>query len=66
MMQLFFLHTQDVFMEFGIVSEGSIKGVLSGKHYNRSVLCDKIMYQALQRLRLQAFLDYEAEDQMMT
>ena len=24
-----------MFIESGIVSEGSIKGVLSGKHYNR-------------------------------
>lgn len=44
-------------IESGIVSEGSIKGVLSGKHYNRSVLCHKMMYEALQRLRFEAFLD---------
>lgn len=55
-----------MFIESGIVSEGSIKGVLSGKHYNRSVLCHKIMYEALQRLRLEAFLDYVAEDHEMT
>lgn len=46
-----------MFIESGIVSEGSIKGVLSGKHYNRSVLCHKTMYEALQRLRFEAFLD---------
>ena len=51
-----------MFIESGIVSEGSIKGILSGKHYNRSVLCHKIMYEALQRLRFQAFLDSRTED----
>ena len=56
------MYLQDVFIESGIVSEGSIKGILSGKHYNRSVLCHKIMYEALQRLRFQAFLDSRTED----
>ncbi|CAB3997648.1 Hypothetical predicted protein [Paramuricea clavata] len=53
---------KDVFIEPGIVSEGSIQGVLSGKHYNRSVSCHKIMYEALQRLRFQAFMDQMTEE----
>ena len=32
-------------------------GVLSGKHYNRSVFCHKIMHEAFQRLRFETFLD---------
>ena len=55
-----------MFIESGIVSEGSIKGVLSGKHYNRSVFCHKVMYEALQRLRLEAFLEYVEEDHEMS
>ena len=51
-----------MFIESGIVSEGSVKGVLSGKHYNRSVSCHKIMYEALQRLRFEAFLDSITEN----
>ena len=39
------------------MSEGSIKGVMSGKHYNRSLFCHKTMYEALQRLRFEEFLD---------
>ena len=54
---LFLAYFRDVVIESGIVSEGSIKGVLSGKHYNRSVSCHKVMYEALQRLRFQSFLD---------
>ena len=46
-----------MFIESGIVSEGSIGGVLSGKQYNRSVACHKTMYEALQRIRFEAFLD---------
>jgi hypothetical protein len=60
---------QDLFIESGVVSEGSIKGVLSGKHYNRSVFCHKIVYEAMQRLRFEAFLenltDGEKEDRIM-
>ena len=48
---------QDVFIEFSIVSEGSVKGVLTGKHYNWSVFCHKILYEAIQRLRFDAFFD---------
>ena len=55
-----------MFIESGIVSEGSIKGVLSGKHYNQSVFCHKVMCEALQRLRLKAFLDYVEEDHKMS
>ena len=48
---------QDVFIEFSIISEWSVKGVLTGKHYNRSVFCHKILYEAMQRLRFDAFFD---------
>lgn len=39
------------------MSEGSVKSVLSGKNYNRSMSCHKILYEALQRLRFEAYLD---------
>ena len=52
-----FRSKQDVFIESGIISEGSVKGVLTGKHYNRSVFCHKILYEAVQRLRFEAFFD---------
>lgn len=44
-------------IESGLVSEGSIAGVLSGKHYNRSITSHKILYEALQRLRFEAFME---------
>jgi hypothetical protein len=52
-----FVFVYDILIESGIVSEGSIKGVLTGKHYNRSVFCHKIMHEAFQRLRFETFLD---------
>ena len=33
-----------------------MKGVLSGKLYNRSILCHKMVYEAMQRLPFEAFL----------
>ena len=42
-------------IESEIVAPGSIKSVLSGKHYNHSMRAHKIIYEAMQRLRLEAF-----------
>lgn len=50
-------------IESGIISVGSIRGVLSGKHYNRSVMCHKLVYDAMERLRFQAFLDALDDDE---
>ena len=42
-------------IESEIVAPGSVKGVLSGKHYNRCIRTHKLIYEAMERLRLQAF-----------
>jgi hypothetical protein len=42
-------------IESEIVAPGSLKGVLSGKHYNRCVRAHKMIYEAMERLRFQAF-----------
>jgi hypothetical protein len=42
-------------IESEIVAPGSLKGVLSGKHYNRRVRAHKMIYEAMERLRFQAF-----------
>ena len=51
------------------MSEGSVSGVLSGKHYNRSVFCHKIVHEAMQRMRFEAFMesldDQEKHDRIM-
>ncbi len=44
-------------IESGVVAPGSVKGVLTGKHYNRCVRAHKVVYEALQRLRFRAFYD---------
>ena len=47
---------EDILIEADIVTPGSIKGILSGHHY-RSIRANKIMYEALVRLRWKAFLE---------
>ncbi|CAB3981118.1 Hypothetical predicted protein [Paramuricea clavata] len=42
-------------IESEIVAPRSVKGVLSGKHYNRSVRVHKLIYEAMQRMRFEAF-----------
>ena len=41
---------------------GSINGVMSGKHYNRSVRSHKVVYEALVRLLFERFLDSLSDD----
>ena len=41
---------KDICIESGIVAEGSINGVLNGKHYNRAVRVHKYICEALMRL----------------
>lgn len=42
-------------IESEIVATGSVKGVLSGKHYNRSIRTHKVIYEAMERLRFEVF-----------
>ena len=42
-------------IESEIVAPGSVKGVLYGKHCNRSVRVHKLIYDAMQRMRFKAF-----------
>lgn len=53
---------QDVIIEAEVVAAGSLEGVLSGHHYNRSIRTHKLMCEALQSLRWQAYLDSLAAD----
>ena len=41
---------KDIFIESQIVAEGSISGVIDGKHYNRGVRAHKYLYEAMMRL----------------
>ncbi|KAL1268455.1 hypothetical protein QQF64_033818 [Cirrhinus molitorella] len=48
---------QDILIESEVVAPGSINGVISGHHYNRSMRAHKLLYESLQRIRLLTFLD---------
>ena len=47
----------DTVVESGIVAHGSVNAVLEGRHYNRAVATHKIVFEALERLRWQAYLE---------
>ena len=47
---------KDICIEAGIVAEGSVNGVLDGKHYNRAVRVHKYIYEALMRLAWEEFM----------
>ena len=54
---------EDILIETDIVAPGSIKGILSGHHYNRSIRANKMMYEALVRLTWKAFLEASSADE---
>ena len=45
-----------ILIKTDIVAPGSIKGILRSHHYNRNIRVNKMMYEALVRLRWKAFL----------
>ena len=47
---------QDLLVESELVAEGSINGVLNGKHYNRSVRAHKVLYEAFTHLLFDMYL----------
>ena len=50
----------DIFQESGLVS-GSVNGVMNGKNYDRALHCHKILMEALERLLMQAFLQWKGD-----
>ena len=54
---------KDICIEAGIVAEGSISGVMSGKHYNRAVRVHNSIYEALMRLAWTEFTLWVKENQ---
>ena len=46
---------RDVFIESGVIAEGSVTGVLEGCRYSRAVRFHKLMYEALQKLIWKGF-----------
>ena len=52
----------DILVECNLISPGSIQGVVTGKHFNRSTYCHKVMYESLNRLLIEEFLKNKSED----
>lgn len=54
---------RDLLIEARIIGNGSLNGVLEGKHYNPSLRMHKIVLEALKRLSWQAFIQCSKESQ---
>lgn len=48
---------EDILVESETVAAGSIRGVLNGHMYNRSIRSHKLLFEALGRLQLEAFIN---------
>ena len=49
-------------VEADLVGPGSIEGVIKGKHYNRCIRVFRSVYEALQRLKYESFIDWLEEN----
>ena len=52
----------DIMLESGLMSSGSMYGVVSGKSYSRAMNCHKVMVESLERLLFEQFLQRRAEE----
>ena len=43
----------DILLEAGLITSGSVQGVLSCRHYDRALNCHKVMRECLERLLLE-------------
>jgi hypothetical protein len=43
-------------VEADLVAVGSLKGVMTGKHYNRSLRAHKVIYEAMMRMLFNSYL----------
>ena len=59
----FFILLQDILIESEIVAQGSLNGIFSGKLYNCCICAHKLVFEALERLCFEAFLDSQTTQQ---
>ena len=55
---------EDLLVEAEVIAAGSMKGVLSGHMYNRSIRAHKLMFEALGLLQLREFVECCDHDQL--
>ena len=53
---------EEIVYQAGLCTSGGLKGVLSGKHYNRSWLIHECFAEAIERLFVKALLNVQNED----
>ena len=46
----------DILLEAGLITSGSVDGVMKGKHYDRAMHCHKVLLEALEQLLFQKFI----------
>ena len=47
---------EEIILESGMCSSGSLNGVMTGKHYNRAMIVHKVFLEAMERRLMRQFL----------
>ena len=53
---------RDVITESGVIEDGSVDGILTGRAYNRRVRFHKLMHEACMQLIWRGFIDWFKEE----
>ena len=54
----------DFLLEAGLITSGSVEGVLSGKNYDRALNCHTVMVECLERLLFEVYLERHDQVQL--
>ena len=55
----------DIFLEAGLISSGSLEGVVWGKHYERSLHCHKALLESLERLLMEQYVQHRNDNKIL-
>ena len=55
----------DIFLKAGLISSGSLEGVVSGKHYERSLHCHKSILECLECLLMEQFVQHRNDNKIL-
>ena len=55
----------DILLEAGLITSGSVDGVIKGKHYDRAMHCHKVLLEALEQLLFEKFLSCRGDGELV-
>lgn len=55
----------DILLEAGLISSGSIDGVMTGRHYDRALHCHQVLVECLEQLLFEKYLSQKNDRNLL-